>query len=57
MISVKYIDKIGNVITYILIGLVSFVAVFMVYSYVCLNFLGKDYFGNLRLGKLVISKY
>ena len=43
MISVKYIDKIGNVITYILIGLVSFVAVFMVYSYICLNLLGKDY--------------
>lgn len=39
----KVIDKIGNIITYILIFLITIIIIFMTYSYISLNLLKKDY--------------
>ena len=39
----KVIDKIGNIITYILIFLISIILIFMTYSYISLNIQKKDY--------------
>ena len=43
----KVIDKIGNIITYILIFLITIIIIFMTYSYISLNLLKKDYVNNL----------
>ena len=39
----KVIDKIGNIITYILIFLITIIIIFMTYIYISLNLLKKDY--------------
>ena len=44
----KVIDKIGNIITYILIFLISIILIFMTYSYISLNIQKKDYVSLFR---------
>lgn len=44
----KIIDKLGRIITYLLIGLISVIAIFIIYSYISLNILDKDYVSILN---------